>query len=202
MFCSDVDNISLYDAICLMVSDIDRFAGIASLYHSGSRSVTVQYDDLVFAFDVVVKTRLFGEYFSICLSLSLSNIGLFSWLLVWRIVVVNELVRIGGWGFYEKQLIEKIQYKLLSILPFDVVEIVVLLMRCPIVWFEFWFHHSMMMLTRIRILVKVHYDYLDHSVLVAYWKKWPVKNAWVALFQTQTCTGITDCQIYVSTNKL
>ncbi len=86
---------------------IDWWIGIDNLYHSGCRSVTVQYDSLELVVDVVVNTSLSREIDEECLSICWlwfvldvdSLIGLFSW----KIVVANELLRIGGWTFWEKK---------------------------------------------------------------------------------------------------
>lgn len=81
---------------------------MVNLYHSASRSVTVQYDDLELAFDVVAKRRLSDdaeeeeEGASACGSPLASKVP-FSC----KMVVVSELVRIGGSGFYRWESMSK-----------------------------------------------------------------------------------------------
>ena len=103
-----------------MSLEFARLLSIANLYHSASRSVTVQYDDFELAFHVVANTRLSDDVDDEGISVGGSPVASntpFSC----RIVVVSELVRIGGSGFYRWKS-EK-DARRCSVLPCDVVAI-------------------------------------------------------------------------------
>lgn len=90
--------------VSLVVFDKHAEIGIDNLYHSGSRSVTVQNDDFELIVDVVVS-KSFSFDWLINGSEIDALIGLFSW----KIVVANELLRIGGWTFLNNKKKKKIQ---------------------------------------------------------------------------------------------